>query len=83
MTLEQLLQSSADELERMTDAELDTFFSQFKNITRPELVVKEDANNISRPSAAHRNYKTDPALEAAKKKAREIMEKAGLKLPGF
>ena len=36
-TLEQLVEMSADQLEKMTDAELMEIFKPFLNVTRPEL----------------------------------------------
>jgi len=40
MTLEQLLDCNADELEKLTDSQLNEFFSPFYNVTRPELAPK-------------------------------------------
>lgn len=40
MTIEQLLDCSADELEKMTDAQLNEYFSPFFQVTRPELAPK-------------------------------------------
>ena len=40
MTLDQLLDSHADELEKLTDAQLNELFSPFYNVTRPELAPR-------------------------------------------
>lgn len=40
MTLEELLDSPADVLESMSDAQLLEFFKPFFNVTRPELAPK-------------------------------------------
>jgi len=41
MTIEKLLQCSADELEKMSDEELYKYFEPFLKFTRPELVEKD------------------------------------------
>lgn len=40
MTIEELLECSAEQLEKMTDAELEEHFKPFLQITRPELAPK-------------------------------------------
>lgn len=42
MTISQILQCSADELKKMTDAELDAHFRPMYAITRPEMASKPD-----------------------------------------
>ena len=41
MTIEQLLDCSAEQLEKMKDEELLKHFQKYLNVTRPELVVRE------------------------------------------
>lgn len=46
MTIEKLLECSADELAKMTDAELLEHFKMYLPITRPELAEKPKTSNI-------------------------------------
>ena len=41
MTIEEILDCSADELEKMTDEELLKHFSTYLNVTRPELAPRQ------------------------------------------
>jgi hypothetical protein len=43
MTIEQILQCSADQLEAMSNEELDKHFQQYYPVTRPEKVMKGKA----------------------------------------
>jgi hypothetical protein len=65
LTIEQIIQCSADELEKMTDAELDKHFQQYYPITRPERVVKGARTPYVPP---------DPKME----KAKELLEQIGV-----
>jgi hypothetical protein len=78
MTLEQLLDCSADELEAMTDAELLQHFEPFFKVTRPELAprpVRQNADPLISPEEANQLK-----LKVAKLKALgiEVDEKAML-----
>jgi len=80
VTLEELLDCSADKLAAMSDAELEAHFAPMLNITRPELVAKEQANSgIMRPSRKQDISQTDEY----KRKAAMLAERFGVKLPGF
>lgn len=66
MTIEALLGKSADELEAMSNEELETYFKTSLPYTRPELVQKEQTHkpsNIKRagPYVSERNKKMDEA----------------------
>jgi hypothetical protein len=63
MTLEQLLDNSADKLEAMTNAELEAFFQPYLCVTRPELAKPDYKTTMSRPSIS----KSHQQLELAKK----------------
>ncbi len=41
MTIEEILDCSADELEKMTDEDLLKHFSQYLSVTRPELAPRQ------------------------------------------
>lgn len=43
MSLEELLDMSADQLEKMTDKELEDYFRPFFNVTRPEQVARKSS----------------------------------------
>lgn len=73
MTLEQLLNSSADELEKLTDKQLEDFFAPYFKVTRPELAEKPEQNKP-------RTYTPNP-MEEKRKKAIEMAKKLGIELP--
>jgi len=47
MTLEQLLDCSAEKLKAMTDKELEEFFMPYFNVTRPEQAAKRVAVTVA------------------------------------
>lgn len=72
MTIEQLCECSADELEKMTDAELLEHFKPYLSVTRPELAVKPV-----------RAIEQSPVfIDPKKKRAMEALAAAGLDM-GF
>lgn len=77
MTLEQLLECSADELEKMSYEELAKHFEPYLKITRPELAKKPE-KSIKRSGST--SMKTVVNSEKAKKftQANEIMKALGL-----
>lgn len=78
MTIEELLNCSADQLEKMSDAELEAHFAPYLNVTRPERVIQEGSNNrISKPSVGSRKQSIEQS--AAYRKAQEIAAQYGLK----
>lgn len=72
MTIEELLDCSADQLERMTDAELLNHFAPYLNVTRPELCTKPSGQSVSKPLV-------NPALT----KAIALLKEKGIDLPTF
>lgn len=56
MTIEQLLNKSADELEKMTEAELQGYFEPYLKFTRPDLAEKPKPNGTVR-RIEHRQIK--------------------------
>lgn len=78
MTIEQLLDCSASELEAMTDEQLLGYFAHVLNITRPA------TGKIVRPASQTSQKSRDKAVfaEAAKNQAQlmKLFEAAGLKL---
>lgn len=67
MTLEELLNCSADKLESFTDEQLTEWFAPLLNVTRPELAAKEGSNNIRHPSNVIRQQKAKDAIELEKR----------------
>lgn len=45
MTIEELLECSADQLEAMSDEQLCKYFASYLNVTRPELVTRPEKDN--------------------------------------
>lgn len=74
MTIEQLLNCSANQLEGMTDAELEKHFEPFFNVTRPERAVLN--------SALRRAAKRTGAIGSneIERKASELARKFGIDL---
>jgi len=75
MTLEKLLQCSADQLDAFSEEQLNEWFKPLLIITRPELSVKPE--KIIRKESIRReaNSKKDKALE--------IMRNMGLNIKGW
>lgn len=65
MTLEELLNKSADDWEKLTDAELERWAMQFYHVTRPTKIVKSELKQIGRKQAAS-NSLINQALALAK-----------------
>lgn len=63
MTIEALLECSADELEKMSDAELLNHFTPFLMVTRPDLAMKERAEAKTK---VRKSEYSDMELEAMK-----------------
>jgi hypothetical protein len=72
MTLESLLNSSADELEKLTTAELTAFFESAFKITRPELATKPEANKPRKIVDGTKQHKFDLAAQMAKQLGIEL-----------
>lgn len=81
MTIEQLLNCSASELETMTDAQLLEYFAPVLNVTRPETgkIVKLNSGGST---TSKKNSYTNSTAEAARNQDRlmKLFEQAGLKL---
>ncbi|HEX9232675.1 MAG TPA: hypothetical protein VF849_01365 [Blattabacteriaceae bacterium] len=74
MTIEQLLECSAEKLEAMSDSELNSYLSPYFNITRPELQVKtEHTIKGSKQANMELNIKLN--------QARAIAKSFGIELP--
>lgn len=74
MTIEKLLQNSAEKLESMTDEELYEFFKPYLIVTRPELCSKP-AHSTHRVASS-----SMPKINESKKKlALEILAQFGRK----
>lgn len=71
MTIEMLLECSADQLEKMSDAELLQHFSKYLNVTRPDMAIK--------PSSAPKTPFINPTLS----KAIGLLKEKGIELPVF
>jgi len=72
MTLEELLNNSADELEKLSTAELTAFFEPFFKVTRPELAEKPALNKPRKI--------TDTFKSAKYNKAKDIAAQLGIDL---
>lgn len=75
MRLEDLLECSAERLEKLSDAELIAILQPYFPITRPELAVKTE-----KPAAKVEKQKTfqDLEKEAKIKKAKELAKQMGI-----
>ena len=73
MTLEELLDCSAESPEKMSDKELNDYLSPYFNVTRPELQSKREAPKKSNSSDMELNLKLQ--------KAREIAKSLGIEFP--
>ena len=77
MTIDKLLGLSSTEFLALTDEQLLEYFKEYRNITRPELVVKEEVSakrTVSVKSSKLSSY------NAALAKAKAVAEQYGLKL---
>ena len=74
MTLAQLLECSADELEKMSDAQLLEHFKQYLDVTRPERA------RLVKPKSQHEPV---PFVSPGKKRALEALQDMGLDLDLF
>jgi len=66
MTIEQILDCSADQLEALTDEQLLEYFKPFLNVTRPELAPKKERSSLSQGTLMPINTKTIAAAEQLK-----------------
>ncbi len=62
MTIEEVLECSASQLEAMSDAELLKHFQQYLDVTRPERVAERKQTNNPKP---HVQIYLSPAKKAA------------------
>lgn len=79
MNLEQLLDCSADELEKMTDAELLEHFKPYLTVTRPELITRIERKTVA--DTLHPEKANEIRQKCAKLRAMgiDVDEKAMLK----
>jgi len=80
VTIEKLLDCSADKLASFTHEQLEEFFRPFFPTTRPELATRQKKESPTHSQPTLRNIPTDPAKRAAKLQAMEIAAKFGVKL---
>lgn len=85
MKIEELLNCSADELEKLSDSDLEAKLAPYLIVTRPELAHKESyENRVAKPSNG--SYKSSAPRKQtvqssdAYKKAQEIAKQFGLKI---
>jgi hypothetical protein len=79
MTLEQLLECSAEQLRGFTDEQLLEFFKPVLSVTRPSL-IREDSSNNKGGTTAVKPRRTGPSPGSDKAKALEIAQKLGIDL---
>lgn len=77
--VDKILKSSADELEKMTDAMIEEHFAEQLNITRPQARLKTSPI-LTRADATQMKFKSPPSAEKQAKldRARLIAEKFGV-----
>lgn len=82
MTIEKLLNCSADELDTFSGAQLNEWFSPLLPTTRPDMVIKDNANKRMSASSSKRQQAFSQQMELDKRMAvaREIAAKMGVKL---
>lgn len=80
MTLEELLNKPAAELDKLTREEMHAFWEPMLKVTRPELVAKENAANGIRTKPSSQKQQQDMQLQLKMAKLREIAAKNGYKL---
>lgn len=73
MTLEQLCNSSADELEKLSQKELEEFFAPYLNVTRPERVRQQRKDNGIAEDKLHTVFLA-PGKVAALEKLKQITD---------
>lgn len=74
MTLEELLELPASDLEKISDAELEAFFEPYLNVTRPDRAAVEKAKtNVTKKIA-----KGAPAEDIGRAKAFAFMAQLGV-----
>jgi len=79
--VDKILKASADELEKMTDADLELHFSSQLHITRPTLNKQRTSTILTRADASPRLIKPVSSDVAAKReRARLIAEKFGVNI---
>lgn len=64
MTIEKLLNCSADEMEKFTDQQLLAYFAPYLDITRPDRAAIKQAADKAISKSRAKTGKVDPALEA-------------------
>lgn len=74
MTIEQLLECSADQLEKMSDADLLKHFEPYRKITRPEFAEKPVVNSKRVTNGPVKLF------DAKKAKANAILAQLGIDL---
>ena len=72
MTIEQLLECSADELEKMTDKQLMDFFAPYLIYVKPDKTKPKQETKLSRPT------KYQPTYNANIEKARAMAKQLGI-----
>jgi hypothetical protein len=72
MTIEKLLQCSADQLEAMSDVELQKYFEPYLKFTRPELVEKPEAKEHRRQSFNEEDYQKKLKRDKARAMAKQL-----------
>lgn len=73
MTIEQIVDCSADELEKMSNDELLKHFQQYLIVTRPDQAPKPSSHSVMKK----------PAFTPQQLKAQEVAKKLGIELPLF
>lgn len=80
MTIEQLLDCSAEKLKSFTDEQLNEWFTPFFPTTRPELARQLKKDSPTNKPITMKNIPSDPAKRAAKLQAMEIAAQYGIKI---
>jgi hypothetical protein len=75
MTIDQIMEKSADELEKMTDAELMTYFAPYLKAVRPDpnKPVKKQSGVLSKDNL--RSFKPRDGKTDAMRRAEELMKR--------
>lgn len=77
MTLDQLLNAPASELEKITDKQLIEFFSPYFNVTRPENII--EVTKTSRKPMTYEEIEKDKRLKRGQMLLDTFGKKLGLK----
>lgn len=81
MTIEKLLEMSADQLEAMSDKELEEHFAKYLPTTRPEFATAaHEKKHSAEQYKLFKNVPTSPEILKRKLVAAEIAKKLGLKI---